>query len=88
MSRTGLGSYHEKSRRALPVPWPLVGKRVIESVCGNTLLVDRSQTPAADPHGWRVTSRARAAEGLERASPFARRQRARARARRCAVINK
>ena len=35
----------------------------------------RSQTPTAGPHGWRAASRARAAEGLERASPSARRQR-------------
>ena len=58
--------------------------RIWRHVCTRSIhySFDRSQTPAADPHGWRVTSRARAAEGLERASPFARRQRSRTR--RCA----
>ena len=46
---------------------------------------DRTQTPTADTYSWRAASRARAAEGLGRASPFKRRQRSRThrRARAC-----
>ena len=73
------------SWRLLVVSYPRPrAPRIWRHVCTRSIhySFDRSQTPAADPHGWRVTSRARAAEGLERASPFARRQRSRTR--RCA----